>query len=70
MRMTFSAAPPCAGPESAATAAVIAPCRSASVPATTRAANDEAFEPCSACSTMSISIRRAASALGAFPFSM
>jgi hypothetical protein len=32
--------------------------------------NDEAFEPCSACRIMSVSISRAASALGAFPLSM
>ena len=70
MRITFSAAPPCAGPDSAATAAVAAAYNSASVPATTRAVNDEAFDPCSACSTMSTSITLAASALGATPFSM
>jgi hypothetical protein len=70
MFITFSAAPPCAGPDSAAIAAVIAACRLASVPATTRAVKDDAFEPCSACRIMSVSISRAASALGAAPFSM
>ncbi len=70
MRITFSAAPPWDGPDSAAIAAVIAACRFASVPATTRAVNAEAFEPCSACRIMSTSISRAASALGAVPFSM
>ena len=45
-------------------AAVIAACRFASVPATTRAVNADAFEPCSACRIMSMSISRAASALG------
>ncbi len=70
MSITFSAAPPWAGPDSAAMAAVTAACRFASVPATTRAVNDDAFEPCSACRIMSVSISRAASALGAVPLSM
>jgi hypothetical protein len=51
-------------------AAVIAACRFASVPATTRAVNAEAFDPCSACRIMSVSISFAASALGGLPFSM
>ena len=70
MCITFSAAPPWAGPESAATAAVIPACRFASVLTTTRAVNDEAFEPCSAWSTMSVSSSDAASSLGASPLSM
>ena len=70
MCITFSAAPPCAGPESAATAAVMPAWRFASVLTTTLAANDDAFEPCSACSTMSVSINDAASSLGASPLSM
>ena len=70
MRITFSAAPPWAGPDSAATAAVREACRLASVPVTTRAAKDEALEPCSACRTMSTSMSRAASSLGSSPLSM
>ena len=70
MRITFSAAPPCAGPESAATAAVMPACRFASVLTTTRAVKEDAFEPCSACSTMSVSISAQASSLGASPLSM
>ena len=42
--MTFSAAPPCAGPLSAAIAAATAACRLASVPATTRAVKAEALD--------------------------
>ena len=68
--MTFSAAPPWAGPESAAMAAVTAACRSASVLVTTRAVKEEALEPCSAWSTMSVSMSLAASPLGASPFSI
>ena len=37
---------------------------------TTRAVNEDALEPCSACSTMSVSISAHASALGASPLSM
>ena len=59
-----------AGPESAATAEVIPACRFASVLTTTLAVNDDAFEPCSACSTMSVSISDAASSLGGSPLSM
>ncbi len=40
------------------------------MPATTRAVNAEAFEPCSACRMRSTSIRRAAVALGALPVSI
>src|SRR5581483_11509012 len=43
-----SFAPPCNGPLSAEIPATIAPCRSAPVPATTRAVNVDAFISCSA----------------------
>ena len=68
--ITSSAAPPWAGPERAATAAVTAACSVASVPVTTLAVNDDALEPCSAWSTKSLSISLAASSDGASPFSM
>ena len=63
----FAAAPPWAAPDRAAMAAVIAACRFASVPATTRAVNVEALAPCSACRIMSVSMSRAVSALGTLP---
>lgn len=68
--MTFSAAPPCAGPDNAPMAAVTAANTFAPVPVTTRAAKDEAFEPCSACRIRSLSISVAACSLGRTPFNM
>ena len=46
--MTASLAPPCSAPFSAAIPAVTAPCRSAIVDVTTRAAKVDALNPCSA----------------------
>ena len=40
------------------------------MPMTTRAAKEEAFDPCSACNTISVSISLAASSLGRSPFSI
>ena len=45
---TYAGAPPCSGPESAPTADESAAPQSAPVEATMRAANVEAFSPCSA----------------------
>ena len=63
-------APPCSGPFSAQIAATIAECMSAFVPATTRAANVEAFSSCSAWRIIAISNARASSAVGASPRSI
>ena len=68
--MTASFAPPCSGPLREAIAAVVAEWMSASVEATTRAVNVDAFIVWSACSTRHMSRVRASSSFGSMPFSM
>jgi hypothetical protein len=51
-------------------AETIAECISASVAAVTRAANVDAFRPCSACSVSAASIMRARSSSGLSPVSI
>ena len=65
--MTSVFAPPCSGPFSAPMAPVTAECTSVSVAAATRAANVDALNSWSACSTSATSNARASSALGRLP---
>src|SRR5215203_4335203 len=67
MRIAASFAPPCVGPFNAQIAATTALYMSARVPATTRAANVDAFSSCSAWRIIAISNARVSASVGAPP---